>query len=380
MLEFKKVRENTSLIYFIVVALFVVMRICGACGVFDFMGEYASFVTSLITQIGLIFLLPLIMFKVLAKQSYKDTFKDFNFRKTSWKVILVSFALGLVVFFINVYVSSFFFNIISIFGYKQASGGSELPATWWVLILNLLTTAVLPAICEETLHRGMLLHGYTSLGVRRAIIISGVLFGLLHMNIEQVFYAMIIGIFFGYLCAGSNSIYPCMIVHFVNNAMSVIISFGRQKGWAIGNIFSYLSSIFTSNVLLGLLLFFLFLCLLLLLAFEFTTFIFKHSIKYNFEKDQKVVKNMILRQNYLNEIENLKTGNVEEPKKEEVVFVNLQDFFKFLTQNQDQIRSETEEYKGKLKDLEIKTKVFMWGAFALSTIITIMTFIWGLLR
>ena len=82
---------------------------------------------------------------------------------------------------------------------------------------------------------------------------------------------------------------------------------------------------------------------------------------------------MILRQNYLNEIESLKTGNVEEPKKEEIVFMNLQDFFKFLTQNEDQIRSEVENYNGKLRNLEIKTKVFMWGAFALSTIITIMT-------
>ena len=198
----KKIQFNTHLIYFVVICLFVLLRIASSLGAFNFLGVWASTVMSFVTQIGIIFLLPVLLFKTLNKTSFKNTFNFFTFKKTSWKVIAVSFALGFVVFFLNVYVSSFFNSIIRFLGFKpNSASGADLPVTWWAFVLDLITTAVLPGICEETLHRGMLLKGNSNLGIKKSILISSVLFGLLHLNIEQFFYATIIGAFWD-ICAG----------------------------------------------------------------------------------------------------------------------------------------------------------------------------------
>lgn len=228
--EEKKINFYTNIIYFFVLVGLIVVRVCANYGLFSFLGTYGSYILSIFTQIGLIALVPVVVFKFLTKSKFKDCIKFCNYKKISFKAVVVSVFLGLVVFFLNVYVSNFFNSLIALFGYKHNASGSSIPPTWWGLLLSLICTAVLPAICEETLHRGLLLNGNSMLGIKKSVLISGFLFGLLHLNIEQFFYATLIGMFLAYLCWGCSSIYPCIIVHFMNNAMSVFLSFARAKG------------------------------------------------------------------------------------------------------------------------------------------------------
>lgn len=379
----KKICFNTNLIYFIVLAVFVVVRICSNCGLFAFMGNYGSIIMGFITQIGIILLLPFLLFKVLNKFKIKQTFKFFGFKKISWKSVLVAFVLGAVVFCLNIYVSTFFNSIIQMLGYKPSTGGANgLPTTWWVLILNLITTAVLPAIAEETLHRGMLLQGNSMLGIKKTILLSGFLFGLLHLNVEQVFYASVIGLFLGYLCLGCNSIYPCIIIHFMNNATSVFLSFASDKGWGIGNIFAKISQFLIESPVSGFLMFMLVLVLLIILAWELTQFLIKDCFKYNFSKKQKEIANMAIRDNFFQQIENIKKDQtIENPlysSDKKVVYIDFNDFLQYLQKNMDETAKKTEEVN--FKNIELKTKILIWGSFALAAIVTIMTFIWGLLR
>lgn len=380
-----KLNFYTNLIYFIVVVSFIVVRIL--CSVFaSYISGYATYIISVFTQIGLLFLLPFLLFKILNKTTAKQTFKFFSYKKISAKSVLVAVGLGVVVFFLNVYVSSFFNSIIQLFGYKPSVSSSSMPATWWVLLLNLLCTAILPAICEETLHRGMLLKGNSNLGMKKSILLSGLLFGLLHLNIEQFFYATIIGLFLGFICWTTSSIYPCIIVHFMNNAISVFLSFAKAKGWAIGNMFSYISEFLSNNYVLGFVMFILFLCLLVMLAIEATKFLIKDSFNYNFVAKQKQLTSMFIRQSYFNDVENIK--NEKEPKQtpetvtdKHVIYIDIKDFLGFIDKNMANImkevdRIETENYSAKT---EIKNKIFMYGSIVLSAIVTIMTFIWGLL-
>lgn len=379
MVEGKKVSFYTNLIYFVVVIGFVIIRICANLGLFQFMGAYGSYYMSLITQIGLIFLLPLILFKILNKSTVKNTFKFFSYKKVSFKTIILSIILGAVVFFLNVYVSNFFNSIIALFGYKHTPATSALPATWWVLLLNLLCTAVLPAICEETLHRGMLLKGNSSFGMKKSILISGLLFGLLHLNIEQFFYASIIGFFLGYLCWCCSSIYPCMIVHFMNNGISVFLSFASAKGWAIGNIFTNISKFLLQNPVLGFVMFILVLGLLVWIGFELTRLLVKDSFNYNFGKRQKELTSMAIRESYFQQIEDIKTSSVHKPiysAKDNMIVIEANEFLDFINKNANKIFPKTDFQKPKM---DTKTKIFLIGSVVLSAAITIMTFIWGLL-
>ena len=381
----KKVTFNSNLIYFIVVALFVVVRICSNYGLFDFLGGYGRIILGILTQVGLIFLLPLVLFKKLNKSSVKETASFFSFRKVSTKTVFVSIALGVVVFLINIYVSNFFNGAIQLFGYKPVERAGSVSTEWWGLLLNLFVTALLPAVCEESLHRGMLLKGNSSFGMKKSILISGLLFGLLHLNIEQFFYASIIGFFLGYLCWVCNSIVPCMIIHFVNNAISVFLSFASAKGWTIGNIFNEISKYLVSSQFLGLVMFILILCLLVMLAIEMTKFLMKDSFNYNFDKRQKELANLALRESYFKQIDDIKndteTTDFVVGQNQFSFTIDLNQFLRYVNEKlekKDSCKPEKQEVK--IKNVDLKIKILLWGSFALSAIITFLTFIWGLFR
>ncbi len=89
---------------------------------------------------------------------------------------------------------------------------------WFVL----LTFAAAPAFCEEVVFRGFMLSGL-SRGGRAALAVglSSVAFGIVHMIPEQVFHAGLVGLVLGTLAIRSNSLLPCVVFHFLNNALAV---------------------------------------------------------------------------------------------------------------------------------------------------------------
>ncbi|WP_053983311.1 ABC transporter permease subunit/CPBP intramembrane protease [Niameybacter massiliensis] len=93
------------------------------------------------------------------------------------------------------------------------------------LFVNLLVVAALPAICEEVLFRGMIYKGLEDDGkhVKWAIIVSGVLFGIMHLDFFRMIPTAILGIGFAYIVYSSKSIFLAMMVHFLNNGVIVLV-------------------------------------------------------------------------------------------------------------------------------------------------------------
>lgn len=90
--------------------------------------------------------------------------------------------------------------------------------------LDLFTLAISPAICEELLFRGALLQiCYPALPRFTAIMINGVLFGLFHLSIYKFFPTMLLGMTLAYIAIVSNSLYPAMLFHFLNNAIALFV-------------------------------------------------------------------------------------------------------------------------------------------------------------
>ncbi len=377
----KRINLLTNIIFFVVVVLFTMMRVCSHYGLFSFLGEYGSYFLSLFVQVGLIFALPTILLKILSKSKYKEVISFCCYKKTTTKVILLSFVLGIIVFFLNVYASSFFNNIIERFGYKHTSYTSSVDSTWWGLLLNLLCTAVLPAVCEETLCRGLLLNGHSMVGLKKSILISGLLFGLLHMNIEQFFYATLIGLFLAYLCWGCGSIWPCIIVHFMNNSLSVVLNFANSKGWAAGSVFEWISRLVSANGFIGFVLFFLFLCLLFYLLAYFTKVMFISSFKSSFVDKEREFASFAVRESYFKQIGALKNTNTVPDLKEEIDVLENDTIERFADDNFEKILKHAviSETKQKTVKMSNASKVFLIGSIVLSAAITILTFIWGIL-
>lgn len=89
----------------------------------------------------------------------------------------------------------------------------------------LMIVAGSAGICEEILFRGLVLRGYESLGKWPSIIFTALLFSMLHINIQNIFGPLFLGIVLGYVVYTTNSIFAGMVGHFVNNAVSVTIGY-----------------------------------------------------------------------------------------------------------------------------------------------------------
>ncbi len=115
-----------------------------------------------------------------------------------------------------------FFNALSLVFTENETTGLVLGLMKQLPFLPaLLLTALLPAVVEETVFRGAVYRTYRKASPTRAIIFSALLFGLFHGNLNQFFYAVVLGIVFCCLVEASGSIVSSMIVHFITNALSV---------------------------------------------------------------------------------------------------------------------------------------------------------------
>ena len=92
--------------------------------------------------------------------------------------------------------------------------------------LMLFLMAVVPATVEEFVFRGIAYGGYRKSGTKfMAVILSALMFGLMHMNLNQALYAFVIGILLALLFEATNSIWTTMLFHFIYNAQSCCLMF-----------------------------------------------------------------------------------------------------------------------------------------------------------
>jgi len=92
------------------------------------------------------------------------------------------------------------------------------------IVVAVMHVALVPAIFEEILYRGYILHMLKrSKAIWTAILISGIIFGLYHLRLTQAIPLSLIGVFLGWITWRSGSLIPAMVVHFINNASSVLL-------------------------------------------------------------------------------------------------------------------------------------------------------------
>ena len=376
-----KIIRNTLYCYMPIVIIFAIIRMLSAFGLLNFLGSTADYVLTVVIQIGLLFCLSIFLFAKTSKAKIKDVFSFYKFKKINWKGVLISIAIGVVVYLLNVLITTFFNAFLSAFGYKFSSGSSMSEYPVWLLFVNLLLTAVLPGICEETTHRGALLNGLTPMGQKKALIISSLLFGLLHLNIEQVFYATLIGLLVGYITCICNTIYPAIIIHFMNNAMSVFMGFSSFHKLGLEAGFNYLSNFLSNSPILGILLMIALIAVLLYLLKFLVKILFKYTTYKRMAQLEQVIVNQLEKERYLKELEQITTGNVE--NAEQQVFSEA-DFERIYKQHNQKFFDTNSIEKGLNEDkepfkLDKISKIMLITTLAIVSILTVFTFIWGII-
>ena len=110
---------------------------------------------------------------------------------------------------------------------------------WWVLLLNLLVLAVLPAIGEELTFRGVLQQLLVSRKSKVesrehvAVWVTAFIFSFIHFQFYGFIPRLLLGALLGYALLWSGNIRYSMIMHATNNALSVLLFYLGTYVWGM---------------------------------------------------------------------------------------------------------------------------------------------------
>lgn len=368
----KKSIKRVFAIYYACMALFCLLRIIATFGAFS-SGKGGDILFTFIIQVCILAIIPFVLYMIFLKVKPKEVFQHCNFFHINIPVVLISLGLGIICFVINVAVSTLFNGILTFTGYEFSGGTSVADYSTGNFFLQIFLVAVLPAICEEFLHRGILLQGIKHIGFKKAIVISSLLFALIHFNVQQVCYAFVIGLILGFVAVVSKNIYPAMIIHFVNNAVATYLEFASHRGWIFGNTLDNLSEFLKNNtpfvvftvVVIVMLVVVALLCL-------FIWLLYKQSI---IRKVNKAINKAYSHFSVLSRNNPIHVGDEHDVMLELLennTLLNL-DFKPMDNPIDIVLPKERSRYKSTRKD-----KVFLWAAIVMGGLVTLFTYIWGL--
>lgn len=178
-------------------------------------------IVSVITELSFF-----LVFYIISRRTQTDWVQASGVRNVSpWYLYLIAVVLGILCVFLFNPIISLWEQLLSIIGY-DISGELPMPLnSVGMLILAIFAVALIPAICEEFLYRGLVLNGLRKYGVWVSVLTSALLFSLMHMNLQQLPYTFILGIIFGLVVYYTRNIWLSIIMHFLNNATAILIMY-----------------------------------------------------------------------------------------------------------------------------------------------------------
>lgn len=96
-------------------------------------------------------------------------------------------------------------------------------------VLAIINHALLPAIIEEALFRYLPIRLLSSHSRRAAVFVSAFFFALVHRNLFTIPYAFLAGVIFMAIDLATDSVIPSLLLHFINNSISVGLIFYEKN-------------------------------------------------------------------------------------------------------------------------------------------------------
>lgn len=108
--------------------------------------------------------------------------------------------------------------------------GEILDMPFWLMAL---TIGVFGPVCEEFVFRGIIFQGLRSATGRiiASVVLSAVFFGLMHLNLNQFCYALVLGLIFAITDEALGGLWPSIIMHTIINVQNVAMLYLSK--WAL---------------------------------------------------------------------------------------------------------------------------------------------------
>lgn len=214
-----------------------------------------------------------LVYNKIQKIDFKAINLKFNFK---WHTYLIMIVVGVISLFGIQYFISIIDDLLISLGYNMASTSIN-PTSWGTFFLSVFVMAILPAIGEELIFRGIILNGLrTRFNDLASIFISAILFALMHQNLQQLIYPFLLGSIMAWAVVRSGSLISSVIIHFTNNFLVVLLTFiQNMTGWSVALPREWWFYLIAIVLLL----------LTILNIFLLDRYYFKHKSKDNIEKE-----------------------------------------------------------------------------------------------
>ncbi|MDM5153988.1 CPBP family glutamic-type intramembrane protease [Bacillus sp. DX1.1] len=147
----------------------------------------------------------------------------------SWKLIIIATAMGMFfafgISFIQFYILAHLFPDFLIGMLSEDTIDMSSP---YALVFSFISACIFAPIMEEVIFRGFFLNRMTyKWGIKRAIIISSLIFGLGHFDVIGAF---LFGVIMCLLYIKTRNIWTNIAVHALNNFIATVIQFSSGEG------------------------------------------------------------------------------------------------------------------------------------------------------
>ncbi len=142
-------------------------------------------------------------------------------------LLVAGFGMMMLADVVTGYLSSFFQDAT---GAEFAYDFFATPTSALGVAIYAVRSTLFPAIFEEYAMRGVVMNSLRRYGDMFAILMSAMMFGLMHGNMVQVPFAFAAGIVLGYVVIRTETLWTGVAIHFLNNSFSIIYSLLYDNG------------------------------------------------------------------------------------------------------------------------------------------------------
>ena len=179
------------------------------------------------------FVIPIAVFNKMNKNAEKEIYEPVESEKIpniqGFALIGISLGVIMLVAYLNDFLVNIFWDYSSIFDNLWLTP-LDYP---YQRIFYFIYTAIIPAIAEEYFFRFTLCRSMKAWGKRSAIVISAVLFSMMHTNIGQSLYTLVAGLLLAYVYLETDNIAFPIAIHLLNNGIPTV---GEIVGKKYGEI------------------------------------------------------------------------------------------------------------------------------------------------
>lgn len=162
-----------------------------------------------------------------------DTIRGMGFegRFSLWATLLV-IPLSVALICMGQPLAEGFVRLVALIGYDTSAATSIIPSTPGELVATLILVALLPAVAEEYIFRGCIARSFARKGYVFAVFMSALLFAIMHGSPLQLVHQFLIGVVCAVLFFATRSLWPPIILHFLNNAIALVLGYVQNRGAA----------------------------------------------------------------------------------------------------------------------------------------------------